>query len=167
MGSEGRDGLAMRGLLVVLLVIASASSGLAHEGTGRAPDAAPAGGARPGPPGRPPGIAPADEGPDPSPLPSLHEGTYPVSPPPAPGTASELAWLLAGVNKGPGGVSTLATKDSKSTASAKARPMSGSAIVPLAAYSVEGRFLFEDRELEKTGFTGGTWMAPVRWADVG
>jgi len=171
MGSEGRDGLAMRGLLVVLLVIASASSGLAHEGTGRAPDAARDGvpspdAPGPGIPGRPTVIALADEGPDPSPLPSLHEGTYPVSPPPAPGTASELAWLLAGVNKAPDGISTLATKDSKSTASAKARPMSGSAIVPLAAYSVEGRFLFEDRELDETGFTGVTWMAPVRWADV-
>jgi subtilisin-like proprotein convertase family protein len=37
---------------------------------------------------------------------------------------------------------------------------------PLAVYNVQGVFQYEDRELNHTGFTGTTWMKPIRHADV-
>jgi len=37
---------------------------------------------------------------------------------------------------------------------------------PLATATLQGTFLFEDRELTEVGFTGVTWMAPIRGADV-
>jgi hypothetical protein len=35
-----------------------------------------------------------------------------------------------------------------------------------AVYTVKGRFQYEDRELDETGFTGNTSFVPVRYADV-
>ncbi|MFA5896389.1 MAG: fibronectin type III domain-containing protein [Thermoplasmata archaeon] len=104
--------------------------------------------------------------PDPTSRRSLHEGTYPVSPPPEAATFADRAGLDIGINKAPDGTLLLRARVSKAYTPPDAQPTSGHGPAPLATYTVQGRFQFEDRQLDERGFTGVTWMAPVRCADV-
>jgi len=95
----------------------------------------------------------------------LHAGTYPVRPPPGLEDPREQARQDLRINVDREG--RVLSGDDRRPSGSPAVPLgSGGGPEPLATVDHEGVFQYEDRELNEGGFTGTTWMAPVRRADV-
>ena len=128
---------------------------------------------------------PESQGQEVTPRRILHIGTYPVSAPPELARSAGLRDLYIPINVAPKG-GPLGPEKASDTRGAPEIPDPGDepypqsspeapaegplspppAPEPQATCWVEGVFQYEDRELIHSGFTGVTWMAPIRSADV-
>ena len=159
-------GLVLAGVLLAGSFPGMAAAGLGGDGMSVEDPALSAERPRPEPLNRPTDAGLERAGPETPLRRALHVGTYPVSAPPELELPEDRARLDTAINVAPDGrpLSLVREVDGGGPGGDPLGP--GGVPGPLATSTLEGVFQYEDRELNEGGFTGVTWMAPVRSADV-